>query len=94
MDEGFAGAGKPGEQGLDGAAMIARSGIDDGVGGARFFPQQRCVVEGADHRLDAMGRDRIGLGPVAHQAANPMARTDQRHRRRAADIAVRTGEED
>src|ERR1700689_3725684 len=41
-----------------------------------------------------MGRDRIGLGPVANQAGTPMARTDQRHRRRAADIAVRTREED
>ena len=94
MDEGFAGAGEPGEQGLNGAAMIARSGIDDGVGGARFFTQQRRVVEGADHRLDAMGRDRIGLGPVANETANPMAGADQGHCRRAADIAVRTRKED
>ena len=74
--------------------MIARSGIDDRVGGARLLVQQRRVVEGTDHRLDAMGCDHVGLGPVANQAANPMAHSDQRHRRRAADIAVCTGEED
>ena len=73
--------------------MIARGGIDDGVRRARFFAQQRRIVERADHRRDAMGRDHVSFGPVANQAANPMACGDQRHRRRAADIAVCTGEE-
>ncbi|MGB6342712.1 MAG: hypothetical protein WBG15_08230, partial [Xanthobacteraceae bacterium] len=73
--------------------MIARSGIDDRVGGARFIAHQDRVIERADHGLDAMGRNRIGFSTVANQAANPMTRTDQRHRRRAADIAVCTGDE-
>ena len=94
MDEDLAGARQRGDQGLDGAAMIARRGIDDGVGGAGLGLQQCRVVERSDDRLDAIRRDRGGLGVAANEAANLMARGDQRARHRAADIAICPGEED
>lgn len=78
MDENLAGAGKRGDQRLDGAAMIARGGVDHGVGRLGFGLQQSGVVKRSDDRLDAVRRDRAGFGAAANEAANLMAGGDQR----------------
>jgi hypothetical protein len=74
--------------------VTAVGGIDDAVGGARFGLQQACIVERTDHRLDAMGPNSLGLGTVANQTANAVPAGDQNRGDRAADKAVRAGDED
>ena len=70
--------------------MVARSGIDHRIGGARFVLQHACIIKRANDRFDAVGRNRIGLDLAAHQAAHAMAGGNERRGNRTANKAIRT----
>src|SRR4051812_42699566 len=72
MEKGFAGAGKPGDQGLDRAAVTAVGGIDHAVAGVSLRLHQQRVIERADNRLNAMRSHRRRLGLVTNQPTNPV----------------------
>jgi signal transduction histidine kinase len=67
MNESLTGPGQRGDQGLHGAAMIARGSVDHRISGARFVVQHACVVKRADDRFDAIRRNHIG-----HELRTPL----------------------
>jgi hypothetical protein len=92
VDQRLARAGEGGDQRLDGTAVVAAGGVDDGVGGPRLAGEHGGVVQGAEHRLDADRAHRLGLGRVAHQPADAVAGGGQPRAHRAADEAAGAGE--